>query len=630
MKKFITLLLVLTGMVCTANADETWTVAGSSAALFGNTWNTENTDNDMTLVDGLYTWEKTGVTMDAEVLGFKIAKDHKWDEAYPSSDYYVGNLTVGRKYNVKITFNASTKEITTSFDKWPELSSVELRGSFSWWGSNALTLEEGVYTGTINLTNTTDDQWFKLVAFDTDGNEFWDYYGSSTDFSGCDDGLIAAETDGDLNFLLKNSTSGCKTYNVAVTWTPNVNLNAGWKVTISKATARPATTYTVKLLDDSKWSGDNGNSAVYAYAFSQEEEELVKYSGEWPGERICTSTVETINGTSYRVFTYTLESLPSTIIFNNGGGSQTYDFAFKDGTKYYSDTNYIVAGNSDMLGTWWNITDINNLMTRNASDGNYSLIKSNVELQKGGEYTYKVVTGPDWSYANYGKDGGSEDCELEIAEDGIYNVTFSINASTHAPTASAEMISRKATINSSYGCATFSSSNALDFTSVTGLEAYVATSAGKGYVHMEKVEGSVPANTGLFLTGETDYIPVTEYDTPVANNLLVPTDGFNIYDNTDGKCQYVLANQSEDVAFYRVVKDLSPAAGNAYLSTEGSVGDGASARVAIVFDDEISTGIKSIDNEKLNNGKVYNLNGQEVAQPTRGLYVVNGKKVIMK
>ena len=45
-----------------------------------------------------------------------------------------------------------------------------------------------------------------------------------------------------------------------------------------------------------------------------------------------------------------------------------------------------------------------------------------------------------------------------------------------------------------------------------------------------------------------------------------------------------------------------------------------------------TTGIMSVDNGQLtvDSSEVYNLNGQRVAQPTKGLYIVNGKKVIIK
>ena len=65
---------------------------------------------------------------------------------------------------------------------------------------------------------------------------------------------------------------------------------------------------------------------------------------------------------------------------------------------------------------------------------------------------------------------------------------------------------------------------------------------------------------------------------------------------------------------------------HAYLS--GEVGARASM---ISFDDEDVTGINEIERMKnVENEKFYNLNGQQVAQPTRGLYIVNGKKVVIK
>ena len=57
-------------------------------------------------------------------------------------------------------------------------------------------------------------------------------------------------------------------------------------------------------------------------------------------------------------------------------------------------------------------------------------------------------------------------------------------------------------------------------------------------------------------------------------------------------------------------------------------GDLASARLAI-YDE--ATGITTIlDAKELNNDKVYNLNGQQVQGAHKGLYIVNGRKVVVK
>lgn len=45
----------------------------------------------------------------------------------------------------------------------------------------------------------------------------------------------------------------------------------------------------------------------------------------------------------------------------------------------------------------------------------------------------------------------------------------------------------------------------------------------------------------------------------------------------------------------------------------------------------VSDGISSVRmTEAVKNGEVYNLNGQRVAQPTKGLYIINGRKVVVK
>ena len=92
---------------------DTYTVAGSSADLFGTTWAPANADNDMTLVDGLYTWTKENVELEGS-FEFKVVVNHSWGEAYPSSNY-VQTVENGGTYNVKITFNADALETMADY-----------------------------------------------------------------------------------------------------------------------------------------------------------------------------------------------------------------------------------------------------------------------------------------------------------------------------------------------------------------------------------------------------------------------------------------------------------------------------------------------------------------------------------
>lgn len=58
------------------------------------------------------------------------------------------------------------------------------------------------------------------------------------------------------------------------------------------------------------------------------------------------------------------------------------------------------------------------------------------------------------------------------------------------------------------------------------------------------------------------------------------------------------------------------------------------AKMALVFDDLVegneTTGINELKTEVLNDNKYYNLQGIEVAHPVKGIYIHNGKKVIVK
>ena len=120
--------------------------------------------------------------------------------------------------------------------------------------------------------------------------------------------------------------------------------------------------------------------------------------------------------------------------------------------------------------------------------------------------------------------------------------------------------------------------------------------------------------------------------------------------------------QPDYIGFFRFTADGKSGANKAYLSipANAEVGDAVGAtygyidyngqllgnkyddgtlpeslaKIALVFDDLVDgnevTGIKELEAENLNNDKYYNLQGIEVAHPVKGVYIHNGKKVIVK
>ena len=183
--------------------------------------------------------------------------------------------------------------------------------------------------------------------------------------------------------------------------------------------------------------------------------------------------------------------------------------------------------------------------------------------------------------------------------------------------------------------ATFSDHLARNF-SGKGITVYTAKSDGTKVNLTEVVDGIVPANKGVVL-----------YSASVLNNIAIPvatTDPSNYNDEynelvginvrtlvaktASTKTNYILSNETSGVGFYLAADDGGAylPAHRAYLSTGA-----AASRSFLGFDDE-TTGIESIDvsTEDTNVAReYYNLNGQRVTTPTKGLYIVNGKKVII-
>jgi hypothetical protein len=90
---------------------------------------------------------------------------------------------------------------------------------------------------------------------------------------------------------------------------------------------------------------------------------------------------------------------------------------------------------------------------------------------------------------------------------------------------------------------------------------------------------------------------------------------------------YVLNNGSKGVGFYKLADGKKLGYGKAYLSYDSS-----SAPSFLGFGDD-ATSIKSLTPDPSPNGEgseYYDLQGRRVAQPAKGLYIVNGKKVVIK
>ena len=215
---------------------------------------------------------------------------------------------------------------------------------------------------------------------------------------------------------------------------------------------------------------------------------------------------------------------------------------------------------------------------------------------------------------------------------------------------------------------TFGSSKHLDFSSIEGVVPYYASTVSAGVVTLQSVT-TTRGWAGYIVKG-----PQGDYDVPVTateptwndafNNLVTTGDydgkwvygsKYELYNDEDAnhtadeqkiknKYRYIFAKKGSDIGFYNLPTNYDEG-GNpyhilnrhkAFLETATDITPSTTpdpsnpACIALNFEDSETTGINTVQSARVNDNAYYDLSGRRVAQPTKGLYIVNGKKVIIK
>jgi len=192
-----------------------------------------------------------------------------------------------------------------------------------------------------------------------------------------------------------------------------------------------------------------------------------------------------------------------------------------------------------------------------------------------------------------------------------------------------------------YGYATFASTSELDLTTAnlaTGVNAYKA-SISESTVNFTDVNEKVQANTGVLLKGSANQVfgikLATGEGTDIsASNAFLVNEAGTTFAGTDGYTYFgMLKNQSSLTFATFNPSSVAIPANKAYLKVLTS-SLSSSHELTFVFDDDNNsdvTGVNEVRGQRSEvRGEYYNLAGQRVAQPTKGLYIVNGRKVVIK
>ena len=172
----------------------------------------------------------------------------------------------------------------------------------------------------------------------------------------------------------------------------------------------------------------------------------------------------------------------------------------------------------------------------------------------------------------------------------------------------------------------------LDF-SATEIEAYKVKVSSKGVATLTKVN-NVPAGTPVLLYkngGKTENIPVMTGAAAVTENDLVAGTGAAVATTVGDYTNMILNNIGGNVGFY-FANGQTVAANRAYLHFATTLApDPATARMTMIFEDDDVTGVNEVRSQKEDvRSEWFDLQGRKVAQPQKGLYIVNGKKIVLK
>lgn len=326
-----------------------------------------------------------------------------------------------------------------------------------------------------------------------------------------------------------------------------------------------------------------------------------------------------------------------------GNISASHNFSFKTQDPLVTLVAYFKTGNDCANADSYDYFTFGGLTFKfnrvGDTSGYFKLVADNEEKTFDGTpeskvYTITIVVDQEVEKASY-----TLDYKGDVIASGIVNTTTELNTvtfghyttnQTDKNTLTLQSLEIKEnpgvelTLNNNYTYSTFCSDWNVDFTKVNDVEAYTAKVSGN-VVSLERVNGLVMAGEGLLIknVGKVTSVtlPVVHDATKYGNNALVGVTKNMEASDFRGKTAYILVSDTE---FKYIDPDKSEHTlrkGKAYLELPA----GASAKPSTLFIGE-ATAINGIAVEKKADNAIYNLQGMRVKTPTKGLYIINGKK----
>ena len=159
----------------------------------------------------------------------------------------------------------------------------------------------------------------------------------------------------------------------------------------------------------------------------------------------------------------------------------------------------------------------------------------------------------------------------------------------------------------------------------SGVTAYVATGIEVTTINLAPISSTIPANVPVILEGtaeQTYHFDITTGGSNPGTNILTATD-LGVA-SIEARSVYTLQNIDERPGFYTYTETQLPAF-KAYLPATD-----ANRVKGFTFDFGTTDGIATVEGAVAEGSVIYNLAGQRVEKAVKGVYIVNGKKVLVK
>lgn len=162
-----------------------------------------------------------------------------------------------------------------------------------------------------------------------------------------------------------------------------------------------------------------------------------------------------------------------------------------------------------------------------------------------------------------------------------------------------------------------------------GLDVYTASVSGNTVTLNKVSNGIIPAGEGVVLAGEaskTYYMTPCEAEGKLEGNSLKGTLDKTLIENS---YSYVLVyDKAEAVSYFKNFQNGAyMPAGKAYLEIPAAA---QNSILKVVINNGGTNGINTVGNDDAQTGDYYTLSGLKTLKPQKGIFIHNGKKIIMK